>query len=425
MDYTYVNEVIAHKRDESLRYLESMLNTAYGNEAIQTQKQAYRTVKEVSEKACTGCSACEGVCPYGAIEMTQDKEGFLRPEVSEKKCKNCGLCMKVCPAINENVDRLYPAGGYLAFSKDSLSKNSASGGAFITFAKYVIEELKGVVYGCAMEEKTLNCVHKRAELVEELYPMQNSKYVQSDVSGCYRKVKEDLQQERYVLFAGTPCQIAGLRSCLGKDYENLLTVDIICHGVPSPGLWQKKVDYMREKYGEKLTYFTFRNKDNEAVSRSAFESTIICGKKRIKRKSWEDGYFKAFLMGKTYRMSCYYCKYADIHRCGDITLGDCDSWRDYPKFYPEKTKSSIMTNTQKGEDFWNNTRELFIFSDLDIEGERLVNKQLSAPTPMPDCRRTIYNDANSMLWKDFEEKYSVKPNRLKSGIAKVIYKIAH
>ena len=425
MDYKYANEILGVKRQESLAYLENMLESAYKNENSGVGKSGYRTISDVPAKLCTGCSACEGICPYGAVEMKADAEGFLRPEIDSQKCKDCGLCTRVCPGVNETVQRVFPQNAFLAFSTDKLSKNSASGGAFITFAKYVIEQLNGTVYGCAMEEGTLNCAHGRAEHIEELYPMQNSKYVQSDVTGCYKQVKNDLQQERYVLFGGTPCQIAGLRSYLGEEYEKLIALDIICHGVPSPGLWRKKVDYMKERYGEELTYFTFRNKDDEAKHRSAYEATVICGNKRIKCSAGEDGYFKAFLTGKTYRMSCYYCKYADIYRCGDITLGDCDSWRSYPEFYPEKTKSSVFINTQKGFGFWEKTKELFVFESLDIEGERSVNKQLSAPTPMPDCRQRIYSEAAAMSWEDFEKKYSVNVSKLKTGIAKIIYKVTH
>ncbi len=423
-DYEKIDTILAEKRQASMEYLENMLKKADGREQKAVKKIKPVTVEDISVKKCTGCTACASVCANGCIEMEGDSEGFLHPVVDHKICTSCGLCVKVCPAINENVGQAYPNVGYLAFSKDAISKNSASGGAFITLAQYAIEKLGGVVYGCAMEENSLKCIHKRAEKTKDLYPMQNSKYVQSDVSNCFRQAEKDLEQGRFVLFSGTPCQIAGLKSFLKSEYKNLLTVDIICHGVPSPELWNKKVEYMRKTHGD-VKYYTFRNKDNEATLRSAFESTVVCEKKRIKKKSWEDGYFKAFLTGKTYRMSCYYCKYADIYRCGDITLGDCDSWRDYPGFFPQKAKSSVLINTSKGAEFWERTKQLFELTELNVEGERRINKQLSSPTPMPSCRKTIYQEAGTMEWKDFDEKYSVKTNKLKSFVARVLYKFLH
>ena len=334
LDYSYAQTVLAQKRRDSVEYLENMLNSAGQDETDYKQPESVCKIEGVSDKLCTGCSVCANVCPRNAIEMKPDDEGFLRPVVDDEKCINCDVCVKSCPAVNDVAGQVLPMVGYMAFSEGEESKNSASGGVFFALAKHIISRMNGVVYGCVMEERSLKCVHKRAEKMEDLYPMQNSKYVQSDVSQCFISAKEDLKNNRVVLFSGTPCQVAGLKSYLGRDYENLITVDIICHGVPSPWLWQQKVASLQKKFRNTVKSYTFRNKDNEDILRSAFESTVVCKKGKVKHKSWEDGYFKTFLEGRTYRMSCYYCKYADIYRCGDITLGDCDSWRDYPDFYP-------------------------------------------------------------------------------------------
>ncbi len=423
LDYSHAQAVLSRKREESIEYLENMLKSACQNKTVYKRTEAVCKIEDVSKKLCTGCSACANICPQNAIEMKPDAEGFLRPVVDGEKCINCDLCVKKCPAVNDVVQQTLPMVGYVAFSEDAATKKSASGGVFFALAKHVINQMNGVVYGCVMEEKSLKCVHKRAEKMEDLYPMQNSKYVQSDVSRCFELVKEDLKKNKVVLFSGTPCQIAGLRSYLGQEYENLITADIICHGVPSPWLWEQKVASLQKKFGNTVKSYTFRNKDNEDILRSAYEGTVVCDRGKVKYKSWEDGYFKTFLEGKTYRMSCYYCKYANIYRCGDLTLGDCDSWRDYLDFYPQKAKSSVLINTEKGNDFWDKTKELFVFAELDVERERKINKQLSGPTPMPACRKTIYQEASSMDWESLERKYSRKRSRVKSAFAKIAHKV--
>lgn len=210
-------------------------------------------------KSCCGCSGCEQICPKKCITIQPDSEGFLYPVVDESKCVDCGLCVKHCPIMTD-AKRCDEPKVYAAKYKDRTSAfKSTSGGLFIPLAKEVLAK-GGVVFGCAYDEN-LVARHIAVSNESELYKLQSSKYVQSDTRGIYKQVKTLLADDKYVLFSGTGCQVAGLKTFLNKDCEKLLTVDIVCHGVPSPALFKNYVDYMGRKLGGKLTSYNFRSKE--------------------------------------------------------------------------------------------------------------------------------------------------------------------
>lgn len=214
-------------------------------------------------KDCCGCTACASICVHNAITMKPDALGFLYPKVDESKCVDCGLCERVCQ-FNGHYDcslNLLQPIAYAARHKDiSEVMKSRSGAAFVAISDYILEQ-GGVVYGAGYKDH-FRVAHKRAATKEERDEFRGSKYVQSDMTGVFRQVKEDLKNGLVVLFSGTPCQTSGLNAFVGKKLrENLYLVDIVCHGVPGPYIWRDYLEYLEKKHGSKITYVNFRDKE--------------------------------------------------------------------------------------------------------------------------------------------------------------------
>ena len=197
-----------------------------------------KKIDTLEKKDCSGCMACMNICPKNAIMMKEDKNGFKYPKIDEKLCIDCGLCSKACPVINKLKENLYNIKVYACKNKDeNIRKKSSSGGLFTLFAKYILDQ-EGVVFGAKYDEN-LRVIHDYIEKDDNINEFRGSKYVQSDINSTYAKAKKFLSNGRKVLFTGTPCQIEGLITYLGKNYSNLYTQDFICHGVPSPKVWKK------------------------------------------------------------------------------------------------------------------------------------------------------------------------------------------
>lgn len=284
-----------------------------------------------SKEDCCGCHACVQVCPHKCIAMTADEEGFVYPGVEASRCVDCGLCEMVCPVINQAQPR-QPLECYAAYNRDKeIRLNSSSGGFFSLLAENVIKD-GGVVFGAKFNENW-DVVHDYTETKEGVSQFRGSKYVQSFMGDCYIKVKRFLEVGRRVLFSGTPCQIAGLRLFLRKDYTNLLTVDIICHGVPSSIVWAKYKQTIETQLGE-IGYITFRGKFNGwknycfcALNKNVGESYLSSGMLPEKGGVYyspykTDDYSKAFLLNYSLRPSCYACPAKQGKSHSDITIAD-------------------------------------------------------------------------------------------------------
>lgn len=275
-------------------------------------------IKITDKTKCSGCYACVSACPKGCISMKRDEDGFLYPSVEESVCVNCGACDKVCyyngqPSI-KTVDRVIAA----ANKNEEIRGSSSSGGVFYSLAKSVIED-NGVVFGAAFDE-SFNVLHKSIERVEDISQLQGSKYVQSDIGECFVQVKDYLKGGRKVLFTGTPCQVSGLLSYLRDDRENLLTMDFICHGVPSPMVWRKYLDEMIEKYRSNIKNVSFRSKEKGWKTysmRIEFENGSV-----YSSKINDDPYLRSFIMDIHLRQSCNDCKAKGCDRPADITVAD-------------------------------------------------------------------------------------------------------
>jgi len=301
-------------------------------------------------KNCTGCRLCEQKCNKNAISMQSNAEGFLYPSISTQLCNQCGQCKKICPMFKSDLQNdVLEVFAAKSLNREQLLK-SASGGIFAALAENILER-NGVVFGCAYDEN-LVAKHIGIENSSEIYKLQSSKYVQSDTLNTYTRARDFLEQNRQVLYSGTPCQIAGLRAFLAKDYENLVTVDLICYGVPSPGLFAKYIEWLSKKMDGKIIGYNFRSKERNGWG---YEIEIKTKTKTKYTKETLDPYYSGFAKGKTFRECCYFCKYACGKRTGDITLGDYWGVKQvHPEFFSRDGVSVVLVNTQNGKISWKN-----------------------------------------------------------------------
>ena len=278
----------------------------------------------LDEKRCCGCGACVSICPVNAIEMRTSSKGFMYPQIKLEKCINCGKCKNICN-YGETVKTRENLDSYVAISKSNeLLKKSSSGGVFASIARAFIEN-GGIVYGASMnyEKGKLNIKHIGIENLNQLYKIQGSKYVQSFTIDTYKIIKEQLKQNKLVLFSGTPCQINGLKQFLNKEYKNLYPIDIICHGVPSQKMFNDYISTIEKKKKIKIYNVIFRDKEKGWGLNGYIEYKQKDKKnKRMKLYKNESSYYYLFLKGLIYRESCYNCPYASEKRPGDITIGD-------------------------------------------------------------------------------------------------------
>lgn len=320
--------------------------------------------------SCTGCFACKASCPKNAIEKKIDQVGRTVPSIDSALCVECGLCQKVCP-VNEKPQYYAPQKCYASWSQSETDRNTcASGGIATGLGRYMIEQ-GGVVFGTYFQKKEhLVLEFGMADTMDGLERFKTSKYVQADTADSYQNAKRQLEQGRLVLYVGTPCQIAGLKGFLRKEYENLITVDIICHGVPP-------VTYLREHQknvcgGREAEIATFRGKDD--YSMCFYEKS---GKQIYKKPASQDYYFRAFLNGLSNRENCYECPYARKERVSDLTIGDFWGLDKSTLQHEYNGKVSvILVNTEKADRFLKQCEDKFYLEERAVEEAVRGNTQL-------------------------------------------------
>lgn len=299
----------------------------------------------IDKQNCCGCHACNNICPQKCIMMQSDNEGFWYPLVEMDKCSDCGLCDGVCPVTIRDVSMHSPV-AYACINKNAkIREQSSSGGIFTVIAERVLFD-KGVVFGAGFDDE-FNVVHSWTDSLDGLGKYRGSKYVQSRIGDTYKQVDEFLKQGRTVLFSGTPCQIAALKSYLDKDYSDLICLDIICHGVPSPLVWQRYKLQMEEIHQAKASRIDFRRK-NGSWKLFSVSLTFDNGTEYIRPMNG-DLFMQGFLQDLYLRPSCYACNFKSLNRQGDITLADF--WgieQVLPSLDDDKGTSLVLVNSSKG-----------------------------------------------------------------------------
>lgn len=334
-------------------------------------------MKQVCETdSCYGCCACYNVCPKKAISLDRDDYRNLTPFIDEKDCIDCGLCQKVCPALNETKFQK-PLQVYAAVAKNERDYVTAtSGGVATTLAKRVLSN-GGRVYGAAVTDGFF-VRHIAASTKEELEKQKGSKYTQSCVGDTFSQAKNDLLEGKQIIYVGTSCQIDGLLRYLRKDYDNLITVNLICHGVPSNSLLTEHIGAVAPKVG-KHGNVTFRTGSSSAcVMRVSEDEQIL-----YEQPFYHDWYFLGFMRKLFYRNACYSCKYAQTNRIGDITVGDFWGFRENEKSFPVKTpygKSVVLINSLKGKVFFESCMDDFYFQERNLSEAAAENPQLCGPS---------------------------------------------
>ncbi len=345
---------------------------------------------------CTGCAACLNVCGHNAISMNVNHEGFLYPIVDKTKCVECGLCQKTCPQnksikLGDITSQLV----YMCWDKNLQARlNSSSGGVFSVVAKEILSR-GGVVCGAAFDENML-LKHVIIEKKDDIRCLQGSKYIQSDIQHCFNRIRHILENGVFVYFVGTPCQVAGLKSYLRIDYQNLITSDLICHGVPSAVLFLQQVEELEKKFKSKIVDFKFRSKkrfgqgcDCELLF-SGGGSRFLCAELVP--------FFYGFWNNLILRESCYHCQYASTRRVGDITLGDF--WlvkKSFPNIKTSNGISLVLINTDKGDVFFDSIKDRIFYREATLEQAIRGQGQLKNPVKRPVKRdKYIACDLNQL-----------------------------
>lgn len=358
----------------------------------------------VDYEKCTGCGACVQRCPKRCISWTQREFGFRYPQIDKDACVNCGLCEKVCPtdkALEVPVEQKV----YAAVHKDTeVLAKSTSGGAFTAIADAIFAQ-GGIVYGAAMLDD-MQVKHIRTNGKDDFEGLRSSKYLQSDTGTTYQMVEQDLKQGKFVLYSGTPCQIDGLKNFLGKDYETLYTVDIVCHGVGSQAYFDKYMDFARERYG-KIKALRFRSKEYAGWSCGGVVVVVDSSDclKKIPYRDFDNYYYSYFLSGDIYRKSCYSCKYANTNRVGDFTLGDY--WGVEALNLPLQTEngcSLLLVNNQHAMQLLDEIESLDRV-ETTVEQAAHCNKQLNAPSKLMDSRQNRIGEYESMSGQQIQKEY--------------------
>jgi coenzyme F420-reducing hydrogenase beta subunit len=339
---------------------------------------------------CCGCTACESICAHNAIKMKADQLGFLYPQIDDSACVDCGLCNKVCmfkeeyqPIDSYEQPEVY---GVRHIDEEELAK-SQSGAAFWAFAEYLLEE-GYIIYGVGYD-KNLRVIHKRVENKTECQELRGSKYTQSDLRGIFREIKKNLQSGEKNLFVGTPCQVAGLKSYIPKRLQdNLLTIDLVCHAVPSPKVWEEYVKWIENKYKDKVVTTNFRNK--KFGWHSHFETFLL---QRTGNEIARSTFRLFFYEHLSVRRSCANCKFTSMKRPGDLTIGDFWGWEQHHKEWNDnKGVNLLLVNTEKGKS---------IFEKLDNKLLHSINSNTSNCLQPQLVKPIVINGNHEKFTSDF------------------------
>ncbi len=363
-----------------------------------------------SPEKCSGCFACQNTCPKNCISMIEGPLGHIYPRIDESVCINCGACSRVCPQ-NDMPELFLPSAAYATRSKNTDEyENASSGGLAAVLSRKALSG-GGVVYGCSSEMGN-EIKHIRIDSEEDLWLLRGSKYVQSHINYGYRDIKNDLKSGKTVLFIGTPCQVGGLIKFLGKPYENLITADLICHGVPSQKVLFEHIESIGAKEGK---YVTFREKAGSFLRISDADGNPV-----YYSGSFDDNYYLCFSCNLTLRDACHNCSFARNERCSDITIGDFWGLSPQAGIKKEHGISVALTNTEKGKAFFDSCGDMLETEERPLSEAFLGNGNLCRPTAATPKREKFISDYEKFGFKKAAAK-ALRKKRLQQK-AKNLFK---
>ena len=381
-------------------------------------------MKLCCRKECTGCSACVNVCPKKAISLQYDDRGFLRPVIDESKCINCNMCSKMCDKLKNHMsEENHNTNFFQAFAcklkDDKKRMQSQSGGLFSALAEVIIEK-GGVVYGAGFDDAH-HVKHFRVTTIDELNRIKGSKYVQSDIDNSFENIIKDLNNKKTVLFSGTPCQVAGVEALLDfkkVNKDNFFSCDFICHGVPSPKIYENYINLLETNKGSKISEFNFRDKLEKGWKSHVETYRFQHGDKVV-----ETIYSDLFYSNLALRQSCENCKYVSKNRPGDLTMGDCwgiekinpDLWND------NKGISICLIQTQHGKELFEMASDKLDIYEIDAEVYSQPN--MSHSSYVLYQKENFWKDYKKMKFDKFMKKYTIyggKKFRLKRKLLRLI-----
>ncbi len=383
-------------------------------------------IKITDKKNCTGCYACLNTCPQSCITMKDDFEGFWYPVVDYNKCINCGLCENVCPVMHKTQENNEPR-AYACINKNEIIRlESSSGGIFTLVAEHVIDN-NGVVFGASFD-KGFTVVHSYVESKEDLEKFRGSKYVQSKIGDAYKQAELFLREGKQVLFSGTPCQVAGLKSFLQREYDNLLCIDVVCHGVPSPKVWERYISYHENRSGASVKRIAFRRKDN-GWKRYSISLSFNNDTEYIETFDG-DLYMRAFLKNVCLRPSCYACNFKTLHRQSDITLADFWGIENLlPEIDDDKGTSLVFINSARGESVFKRIKDKILYKEVDINKAVEYNLSAIKSVEKNPKRDKFFKELDRVPFDELVKKYCsdrilvrVKRN-LKAAVRSVLKKL--
>jgi len=355
---------------------------------------------------CTGCTACSSVCPNDCIEMTADDEGFKYPKVNKIMCNDCQLCESVCSVEKLNQLDKKQTIIYAVQSKDDNARQISSAGGFFRVVSEYVLDLNGVVFGAGFDDELMVC-HDSVQSMVELAnsSLCGSKYVQSDLGNCFRKVKKNLLSGRMVSFSGLPCQVAGLKTFLGKDYDNLILIDLTCYGAPSPKLYKMYLEYCAYKYNSRVAKVNFRDKSYGYSSpnmRLELENGLV-----KEQNSTVKSFIRTFFSGISSRPSCYNCAFKTVERVSDFTLGDCKNIGRFHKDLDDDIGTTVVyVHSIKGREVISRMKNHMLVKTMDIEdvlntcGKKMIESDIENP-----LRKEFFADIDKLSYEKLIKKY--------------------
>lgn len=372
---------------------------------------------QIKKETCCGCSACSQACPTNAISMVEDDRGFLYPVIAEDKCVDCGLCKKVCNFTAFVDEEIVPDCYAVRHKDENEVRTSRSGAAFMALADFVLEQ-NGVVFGAEFSDpKTV--IHKSEKTKDGVNKFKGSKYVQSDMGNCFTECVEYLKAGKVVLFSGTPCQVHGLLSFLNNkriSKDKLITVDIVCHGVPSRKLWREYVAEMERRHKVDIVSANFRNKELFGW-KDHKESFVFSDDTTTTTTTWTTSFYNHVM----FRESCYECPYTTPYRNSDITIADY--WgieNNAAEFDDDKGVNLLLIHTAKGQEVFEKINEKLLYRKTNLSTSMQPN--LLHPSEKGNGYECFWNDYGRLSTRNFFAKYFFVNNVVLFG-RRVINKI--